>query len=142
MPLSTKRLSSVETAKLVFRSIPLSLSWGMTTVRFCAKTGRGGNSSAAKPFTLKNALPARIEATDFSSVSISISVAINSRVMSTSFLTGKVARPPSSTVALTEQVMVTSRSVAVRERRRSPASRRTLERIGSVEREPTMFWTA
>ena len=43
------------------------------------------------------------------------------------------------TVQQTEQVIVTSRSVAVSERRRSPASRRTLDRIGSVDRDPTMF---
>ena len=79
---------------------------------------------------------------DFSSTSISISVAMSSRVISTSFFTGSVARPGCSTVAATEQVIVTSKSVAVSERRPSPVSNRTLDKMGSVDRDPTMFCTA
>ena len=55
---------------------------------------------------------------------------------------GPAGAPGRTTVASTEQEMVTSRSVAVSSRREPSARSSTLDRIGSVVLTLTIFWTA
>ena len=62
--------------------------------------------------------------------------------MPKSFFTGTVVAPGFFTLASTAQAMVTSKSVAVNSKRSSSARSSTLERMGSVVRVLTTFWTA
>src|SRR5260221_686007 len=141
MPFKTYRDSSVEIAKEVFLSIERIFSCGRTTFLSSLNCGNGGNSSAPSPRILKNDGPERMLQTFLSSTSSSISGVPSSRAMPNNFLTGTVVAPGRFTPASTEQVMVTSRSVAVNSKRFPSARSRTLERIGKVVRVLTMFCT-
>ena len=88
---------------------------------------------------MKNEEPARMLVVFFSSVSISISGAVSSRMIPKNFLTGMVVAPGFLTVPSTEHETVTSKSVAVNSTFPSVARTRTLERMGSVVRVLTTF---
>ena len=62
--------------------------------------------------------------------------------MPKSFFTGTVVAPDFFTFASTEHATVTSKSVAVNSTRSFSARKSTLDKIGSVVRVLTTFWTA
>ena len=112
----------------------------VTTFAF-SNLGSGGNSSSGKPRILKKLCPLRIEAAFFPSTSIWISLEGSSRTMLKSRRAGSVVAPSFSTSASKLPRTPTSRSVVVRCTSPSVACSKTLERIGSVVRVLTTFWT-
>src|SRR6266487_1929115 len=128
-------------AKEVFLSIPFIFCCGRETLFSSLNWAKGGNSSAPKPRILKKLAAERKDETFLSSTSSSTSELASSRSIPTSFLTGIVVAPDFLTAASTEQVMVTSRSVAVSSSRLPSARSRTLERMGKVVLVLTTFCT-
>ena len=132
----------IETAKAVFLSMLRIFSCGRMNFLSSLNFGAGGYSSAPSPRILKKEGPDRTVETFLSSTSSSISDWDNSRTMPKIFLTGNVVAPPVLTSAVTELVIVTSRSVAVNSRRLPSARNKTFDRIGNVVRVLTIFCTA
>jgi len=132
-PVSTGRLSSVAATNATSLTMRRSVACDIRVVGFSGICGMIGNSSASIPLMFASYGPDRRCTVFVRTFSESSTLPGGSELTkSMNSLAGTVIAPSSSTFAGTQQLMPTSRLVAVRRRRPESVRSRTLPRMGRL----------